>query len=145
VLILGNIDDATFLVEARSTGGSLDTTNSQPFLAYIPQSENGSTLITSRNSGAALKLVEESDIMTIEPMGGADVLSLFRKKLRMPGESKDVAELVALLEFMPLAIVQAAAYISQKAPRCSVRQYIEKFQGSDKEKTSLFGSQEWTP
>lgn len=49
----------------------------------------------------------------------------------------DIAELAAELEFMPLAIVQAAAYISQRAPLYSVRQYLEKFRESDREKTSL--------
>jgi hypothetical protein len=38
---------------------------------------------------------------------------------------------------MPLAIVQAAAYIQQKGSRYSVRQYIEAFQKNDKRKTSV--------
>jgi hypothetical protein len=38
---------------------------------------------------------------------------------------------------MPLAVVQAAAFINQRAPRCSVREYIEKFQKTDRSKTSL--------
>jgi hypothetical protein len=40
-------------------------------------------------------------------------------------------------EFMPLAIVQAAAYISQRAPRSSVQQYLEEFRKSDRKKRSL--------
>jgi hypothetical protein len=44
---------------------------------------------------------------------------------------------VAALEYMPLAIVQAAAYISQRAPQCTVLQYIEQFHKSDQRKTSL--------
>jgi hypothetical protein len=35
------------------------------------------------------------------------------------------------------SIVQAAAYISQRAPRCSVRQYLQDFQKSDRKRTSL--------
>jgi len=38
---------------------------------------------------------------------------------------------------MLLALVQAAAYIRQRAPRCSVQQYLEEFYKSDKKKTSL--------
>ncbi|KAL2053415.1 hypothetical protein ABVK25_006409 [Lepraria finkii] len=38
---------------------------------------------------------------------------------------------------MPLAIVQAAAYISQRALRCSVQRYLEDFRKSDRKKTSL--------
>ena len=46
-------------------------------------------------------------------------------------DDKDVAELAEVLEHMPLAIVQSAAYICQKAPRCSVRQYLKDFRKSD--------------
>ncbi|KAI4205835.1 MAG: hypothetical protein LQ350_000020 [Teloschistes chrysophthalmus] len=38
---------------------------------------------------------------------------------------------------MPLAIVQSAAYVRQRAPRCSVRQYLKDFRKSDRKKTSL--------
>ena len=38
---------------------------------------------------------------------------------------------------MPLAIVQAAAYIRQRAPRCSIHKYLDEFRKSDKRKTSL--------
>ncbi|KAI4599634.1 hypothetical protein KJ359_001731 [Pestalotiopsis sp. 9143b] len=38
---------------------------------------------------------------------------------------------------MPLAIVQATSYISQRKPRCSVRQYLEKFEQSDRKRASL--------
>jgi len=74
-------------------------------------------------------------------MDTRDAVVLFQKKLRVSDNSEDIANLVAVLEFMPLAIVQAAAYIAQKAPRCSARQYMEKFQRSDKEKTSLLDYQ----
>ena len=84
-----------------------------------------------------MKLVEQSDIIAVEPMDGTHALVLFEKKLGKQAVSQDVAELAAALEFMPLAIVQAAAYISKRAPRCSVRQYLEQFQKSDRKRTSL--------
>lgn len=49
----------------------------------------------------------------------------------------DIAELAAVLEFILLTIVQAAAYIKERVPRYSVRQYIEKFQKGNKAETSL--------
>ena len=141
-LILDNLDDAAFLTQAPSTSlaaqkGGFNNTSSQPLSAYLPQGENGSMLITTRTRDAALTLVEESDIIAVDSMDPGDAVSLFQKKLRVLDDNKDIANLVSLLEFMPLAIVQAAAYIAQKAPRCSVRQYMEKFRTSDKEKTSL--------
>jgi len=142
LFILDNVDYADFLLEAQSanwegeTGGS-DSRNSQPLLAYLPQGQNGSILITTRTRGEALKLVEEHDIITVGPMDKAHALALFEKKLGKQGNGKDLTDLAVALEFMPLAIVQASAYISQRAPRCSIQQYIEKFQRSDKGKTTL--------
>jgi hypothetical protein len=139
VLILDNIDDARFLLDIDTQGkaSSPDGTDLRPLRDYLPQSQNGSILITSRSEEAALELVEKSDIIKVEPMDGAHAVTLFEKKLGEPNDCKDTVELVAALEYMPLAIVQAAAYISQRAPWCSVTQYLEDFRKSDRKRTSL--------
>ncbi|PQE14359.1 hypothetical protein CJF30_00006939 [Rutstroemia sp. NJR-2017a BBW] len=92
VLILDNVDDAGFLIQAESV---------------------------------------------IEPMGEVDALGLLEKKLGACNESNDAIELVTALEFMPLAIAQAAAYICQRAPRYSVQDYLRDFQKSDRKRISL--------
>ena len=69
-------------------------------------------------------------------MDKAHALALFEKKLGTD-DTEGAIELVTTLEFMPLAIVQAAAYISQRAPRCSVQQHLEEFRKSDSKRTSL--------
>jgi tetratricopeptide (TPR) repeat protein len=93
--------------------------------------------MTTRSREVALRLVEQSDIIPVEPMDKGHALALFKKKLGYQGNSEDIVELVAALEFMPLAIVQATAYISQRAPRCSAQQYLEEFRKNDYKKTSL--------
>ena len=142
ILILDNIDDAGFLIEAYSNSqdrqiNGLDSGNSRPLISYLPQCQNGSILITTQSRNVALKLVEQRDIIAIEPMTKTDALVLFEKKLGGHDDGDGIAELSAALEFMPLAIVQAAAYISQRAPRYSVRQYLQDFQKSDRKRTSL--------
>jgi hypothetical protein len=82
-------------------------------------------------------LVEQRDIISVEPMDEAQALALFKKKLRAEEDDGDIVELAAALEYMPLALVQAAAYIWQSAPRCSVAQYLREFLRSESEKTSL--------
>jgi hypothetical protein len=82
---------------------------------------NGSILITTRSKSAALKVVEQRDIIIVEPMDRADGLALFERKLGLHDDGEDVVELAAVLEFMPLAIIQATAYVSQRVPRYSVR------------------------
>ena len=139
LLILDNIDDTFFLPWAgsNSQGAQKNSSDSKDLLAYLPQSQNGGVLVTTRSKGIALEIAEESDIIVVEPMDKSHALALFKKKLRVLEDSNDIAELAAALEFMPLAIVQAAAYISQRAPRCSVRRYLNDFQKSDRKKTSL--------
>jgi hypothetical protein len=138
VLILDNVDDSHFLlnIDTQGKASSPGSTDLRPLRDYLPQSQNGSILITSRSKEAAFKLVEKSDIIEVEPMDGAHAVALFKKKLGKPN-SRDVAELVEALEYMPLAIVQAAAYISQRAPRFSVTQYLQDFRKSDRKRTGL--------
>ena len=117
VLILDNIDNAGFLIKAQSTGQDRYTNGRgsekvQPLVEYLPQCLNRSILITTRSKSAALKAVEQRDIITVKPMDRADGLALFERKLGWRDDGEDVVELAAELEFMPLAIVQAAAYVS---------------------------------
>lgn len=97
--------------------------------------------MTSWSKDAALKLVEERDIISVEPMDEPLALALFKKKLGEPSNNKDIAELMPGLEYMPLGIVQAAIYISQRAPRCSVPENLGRFRKSDNGKTSLLDNE----
>jgi hypothetical protein len=142
VLILDNVDDADILVKSQSTDQDGHTNSKggekvRPLVEYLPQCPNGSILITTRNKSAALKLVEPRDIIAVEPMDRADGLALFERRLGSRDDSEDIVELAMALEFMPLAIVQAAAYVSQRVPRYSVRQYLHDFRRSDRKRTSL--------
>ncbi|KIX02678.1 uncharacterized protein Z518_08620 [Rhinocladiella mackenziei CBS 650.93] len=141
-LILDNVDDAGFLLEAnplrqKSQVSDCEGTNSARLFDYLPPSLNGSILITTRTRSATLSLVEEKEIIPVNPMNEADAITLLEKKLGDQRDRQDLAVLARELECMPLAIIQAAAYISQRGPRCSVRQYVDKFQRSEKGKTTL--------
>jgi len=85
----------------------------------------------------ALKLVAHRDIIDVQPMDKPDAVALLERKLGLESKGEDIGKLAEALEFIPLAIVQAAAYIRERAPRCSVEQYIEKFYKSDRAKISL--------
>ena len=146
VLILDNVDDAGFLLEAPSAGRDGQTNGSEgkslrPLVSYVPQCQNGSVLVTTRSRNVALQLVEQRDIIAVEPMDKRDALALLQRKLGQQDSSEEVIEevieLAAALEFMPLTMVQAAAYISQRRPRCSVQQYLRNFRRSDLKRTSL--------
>lgn len=161
VVILDNVDNAGFLLntsaasrdgQSRNPGDFSDlvgvnsSPTSQTPISYLPYCPHGSILITSRRRDVALRLVEARDIVTIEPMSQVDAIALIEKKLGTLGtpgkrpikaDAADTKALAASLEYMPLAIVQATSYISQKTPRCSVRQYLEQFEQSDRKRASL--------
>ncbi|KAJ5737258.1 uncharacterized protein N7483_002383 [Penicillium malachiteum] len=107
LLILDNFDDDQLLYQDPINSRTDALT--KPLWEYVPKSRNGSVIITSRTKEVTLKIVDH----------------------------KDLIELVNALEFMPLAIVQAASYIRNRAPRCSVSKYLKDFQGSDRKATAL--------
>ncbi|KAJ5824716.1 P-loop containing nucleoside triphosphate hydrolase protein [Penicillium robsamsonii] len=134
VLVLDNVDDSSFLHEVQSGHSGAQ---GRPLFTYLPISLNGSMIITSRSRGAALSMVEDGDIITIEPMDPSHATMLFKKKLGAQIEEENIIQLAAALDYIPLAIVQAANYIKQRRPRVSVPQYLTKFQKSDLKRTSL--------
>ncbi|GAB1311975.1 hypothetical protein MFIFM68171_02185 [Madurella fahalii] len=141
VLILDNLDNARFLT-ASCVGGDghpadIDSTNSQPLIRCLPQCQHGSILVTSRSREAASELVEDRDIIAVDPMDKEDALTLMRRKLSQHEVGDGMDELATALEYMPLAIAQAAAYISQTWPPYSVLQYLRKFRKSDRQKAGL--------
>ncbi|PVI00780.1 TPR-like protein [Periconia macrospinosa] len=140
LLVLDNVDDAHFLFDAPIVQQDEETNlriTSKPLRFYIPHSERGSVLITTRNQDAALQLAERRDIISVQPMNDAQASALFKRKLEEDEDPISINELAAALEYMPLAIVQAAAYISKRVPRSSVRQYLDEFRKSEHKRTSL--------
>ncbi|CAG8215912.1 unnamed protein product [Penicillium olsonii] len=140
VRILDNIDDDQLLCSVPVAGkgdmmrGSTNA-STKPLLEYIPRSQNRSIIITSRTREVALKMVHHSDLIEVKPMEKSEALELLQRKLEQPGESQESRQLVNALESMPLAIVQAASYIRNRAPRPSVSQYLKDFLRSDREAT----------
>jgi tetratricopeptide (TPR) repeat protein len=147
LIVLDNADDYGFLLEPPATLGSaegriLHDVSEERRLDCVPVCDHGSTLITTRSRAAALKMVEQNCIVGVGPMEKEHALTLVKKKLGGLHNQEEVIGLVDELEFMPLAIVQAAAYIRQREPRCTVRQYLDKLRKNEKSKSSLLNRDE---
>ena len=140
---MDNLDDDELLrrPSATSTEGQANAHShacTQPPLRYLLESSNGSIIITSRNKGVALKITgNKTDLIDVQPMNMVEALVLLSNKLDIDTQSPDMMRLVEELEYMPLAIVQAASYIIHRSPRCSVSQYLAKLQKSDHHATML--------
>jgi hypothetical protein len=76
ILVLDNVDDASFLLEPghgnQGTQGSRST--SDTLFRYRPVCDRGSILITTRSEAAARKLVEHSDMINVGTMKDGDAL-----------------------------------------------------------------------
>jgi tetratricopeptide (TPR) repeat protein len=142
LLVLDNLDDGAVLSTPQAATLRPQSSDSRgqlrrPLSAYLPQIQNGTILITTRTRNVAIQLVERRDIIQIDPMTNIDAKILLQRKLDESTNEQDLEELASILEYMPLAIVQAAAYIQQKGSRYRVQRYIEAFQKNERLQTSL--------
>ncbi|KAF1818501.1 TPR-like protein [Dissoconium aciculare CBS 342.82] len=126
LIVIDNADEIDFLVE-RSNGQT-------PLFKHLPPCNHGTILITSRSKISALKLVEPKEIVEIPPMGEQQAIALIEKQL---GPNSGIQRLARALDYMPLAMSQAAAYIKNRGKRFSIERYIEKLQKGDQSKRSI--------
>lgn len=68
-----------------------------------------------------MNIASHKNIIEVQPMNEAEALDLLQKKLSIPAEHENMVEPAEALEFMPLAIVQAAGYININHPVAQYR------------------------
>lgn len=100
-------------------------TSKKESLAHIlPRSPMGSILITTRNKKLALDLTHT--LLEVPPMDDVEAEKLVQDKLKnLDSRQVDLHLLVNLLGYLPLALVQAAAYIRKTT--ITIHKYIELY------------------
>jgi tetratricopeptide (TPR) repeat protein len=130
MLVLDSADDASVFLddtsashdthESRSMNGKLDLDS------ILPRSPTGSIIITSRSYEVVGMLTgSESSSIDVGPMNDQDAHALLRKKFTVALKEGEASALVSALDYMPLALTQAAAFIN-RTPRMSIAQYLEE-------------------
>ncbi|KAK0755586.1 hypothetical protein N5P37_011828, partial [Trichoderma harzianum] len=137
LMVLDNADDTDVFFGKNKCRKNMQS----PIASYLPKTENGKVLVTSRSLTAAEKSTgSHRAIIKIPTIDSSEALELFRKKLNERFDEDGAVDLIEALDFVPLAVNQAAAYINRRAPRVSVYSYLEDFRGSEKQKGSLLNS-----
>ena len=140
LIILDNADDRSlFRVQRQDaqSASSGDTRRRLTLADFLPQSQNGSILITSRNVDIAVKLTgRDKDVIRIQSMSQDQGLKLLRNKLSHPLDGP-ATELLATLDYMPFAIARAAAYINKRWPRTTIASYTQELHTGEKEREKL--------
>lgn len=132
ILVIDNADDMNLFYgnteEVEHENGNLGP--EKGLSVYIPENCNGSIIYTTRSKVDALRLTNEGNIISVSTMDIEDSKALLRSKLA--NEVSDEAGWEILLEeldYLPLAIVQAASYIRQNS--WTVPQYVKHFRDQD--------------
>ncbi|KAH0562434.1 hypothetical protein GP486_002873 [Trichoglossum hirsutum] len=142
LMLLDNVDNDDDWFLSRPT---LDNSGEQqrPLEVFLPQSPNGTILVTSRSSTAARKLLGDyGKPIYVERMPERDALALLNKKISdKKSPEEDARALVHTLDGIPLAITQAAAYIRSRE-RFDVSKYLQIFQENETNMVSLMNNED---
>ncbi|KAF2177822.1 TPR-like protein [Zopfia rhizophila CBS 207.26] len=131
MMVLDNVDDVeTFFPKSSES-------SSPSLAAYVPQSPNGSILITSRNKDAASRLAGGlKNTKEVHTMDNSQGLQLLQNKLQDAAKEEGAADLLYALDYIPLAITQAAVYINRRS-RMTASGYLNEFRKNEKKKKGL--------
>lgn len=129
LLIVDNADDVDLLYTAKDDSSA--SPDMKPRLAhYIPDGPFGKVLLTTRNKQVALKLTRPQNLVEVTKMADLQSTDLLESLLdKHAYDDKDELRLLARhLDHLPLALAQAAAFISENF--LSVRDYINVYNTS---------------
>ncbi|KAH7401149.1 hypothetical protein DE146DRAFT_496044 [Phaeosphaeria sp. MPI-PUGE-AT-0046c] len=133
VLILDNADDKDVFTNRAPNNTSVDPKQLRDFL---PQSPNGSILVTSRSRDAAFQITCNYKMITsVEEMTEAEALDLLNSHLQEPHKEEDKKLLIKTLGNVPLAVSQAAAHISRRS--LPISDYLEELSKNKESSVSL--------
>ena len=105
------------------------------FIESLPRSSEGAILMTTRDARVGMEFAKQTTI-TLNAFSLKDSMSLLDTRLGLgDNDSQDVEALSEELCGIPLALVQAASFISQNF--LSIPDYMEMYRSSDMDKIEL--------
>lgn len=142
LFILDNADDVSMFhgrrVGERSSDRASDPNGSGPrsYARYIPRSAEGSVLITTRDRRVGERLSGRHRPVDVSSMTVAESMELLRSKMAEDDWcEEDAMRLVDELSHLPLAITQAAAFISENC--LAIAEYLKTLFAGDEDAKEL--------
>ena len=147
LLVFDNADDVDLWIatptswhedEQESLAGFLG--RSHRLIDYLPKNKQGSIIFTTRDRKTAVKLAQQN-IVDVPAMSEEAAMQLLRKCLANPDlvENKQGATaLLRELTYLPLAVVQATAYINENS--IAIADYLSLLEEKEEEIISLLSA-----
>jgi tetratricopeptide (TPR) repeat protein len=132
LLVLDNADDHDILFGTEHATGIID---------YLPESEKGMTVFTTRVQEIAVSLTR-GDVLELGSMSKPDAKNFLDKSLikkNLTEDRKVVEELLDELTCLPLAIAQAAAYLNLN--RTTITKYLGLLRHTEQDTISLMSKE----
>lgn len=134
LMIFDNADDKDVFTSLPPKYKGPD--QSKEIREFIPQSSNGSVLVTSRSRDAAFQITcNYKNVKHVEPMSEAEAIALLQTQLEDSHEDEDMRLLVETVDYIPLAITHAAAYISRRS--IPIRDYLQELRMKDEKDSNV--------
>jgi hypothetical protein len=135
LLVFDNADDLSLWISSSGLepGGGLKE--------YLPRNKQGCIVFTSRDKKTAFKLAGQN-IIEVPEMDEDGALQLLQKSLFKPSllaHQRDAKMLLEELTYLPLAIVQAAAYINENS--IALGDYLSLLDEQEEEVIELLSSE----
>ncbi|OHW95766.1 kinesin light chain [Colletotrichum incanum] len=133
LLIIDNADNLGIFGVGKTTAITQATADETCLDDYIPRAPVGTVLWTSRDERIVGSLVGARRGVSVGRMTADESLALFetsRNEDVAVGEKAAVAELLAQLDYLPLAVSQAAAYIRRRPT--PVAEYLSRLKEGKK-------------
>ena len=145
LVILDNADDLeTMFGPQQCDTISLAKINSGGLAVSLPWSSVGSMIITTRDRRVGERLTQTKKPIPVEPFSITDAQSLLRRKLHEGGTlGSEANELLELLDYLPLAITQATAFIEEN--NITIGEYTDLIQAGGAETMELLSTDQYDP
>ncbi|GES56908.1 FabD/lysophospholipase-like protein [Aspergillus terreus] len=114
LLVFDNADDRDMWI-AKPESGLEARQGSRPLIDYLPKSNQGAILFTTRDRKLAVKLAQQNvvEVPAMEEGAAAQLLGKCLVDPKLVNSKEDTSAMLSQLTYLPLAIVQAAAYINE--------------------------------
>ncbi|EUC35462.1 hypothetical protein COCCADRAFT_3373 [Bipolaris zeicola 26-R-13] len=129
LLVLDNADDHNILYGTEYAAGIID---------YLPESEKGMTVFTTRVQELAVALTR-GDVLELGYMSKVDAMNFLEKSLIRKNPTEECEELLDELAYLPLAISQAATYLNMN--RTTFTRYLRLLRHIEQDTISLMSKE----